>query len=82
MFSYLSKADEPAPRLPRVVGEGFLKKYEAALCTDGRVVQEEYVEVPDSHLAKISELAPYFATSFAYVSSLESRPTTRKKAQQ
>jgi hypothetical protein len=40
----------------------------------------EYVVVPDSLLANVSELAPYFEISYAYVAAKKPKPTTRKKA--
>jgi hypothetical protein len=40
----------------------------------------EYVVVPDSLLANVSELAPYFGISYAYVAAKKPKPTTRKKA--
>lgn len=79
MSSYLSKAGTLALRLPAEAREEFLAKYKTTLCTQYGVVQKEYVEVPDSLLEKTSELEPYFALSFAYVSSLKPKPT-RKKA--
>ena len=42
-------------------------------------IQPEYVEVPDSLLASTRELKKFFDLSFAYVSSLKPKPTTRKK---
>ena len=78
MFSYLSKSGTLALRLPEDVRDAFLKKYRTTLCTQYGVVQKEYVEVPDALLKKTSELKAYFATSFAYVSSLKPKPTTKK----
>ncbi len=39
---------------------------------------KEYVEVPDSLLRNVDELAQHFRTSYAYVSSLKPKPTTRR----
>jgi hypothetical protein len=80
MFSYLSKTGTVALRLPTEARDAFLKKYKAKLCEQYGVVQKEYVEVPDALLRMTSELKKYFALSFAYVSSLKPKPTTRKKA--
>jgi len=79
MFSYLSKQGKLALRLPADEREVFLKKYKAKLCEAYGVVQKEYVEVPDSLLASTKELKKYFDASFAYVSSLKPKPTTKKK---
>ena len=79
MFSYLSKTGMLELRLPQEARETFLKKYNAALSKQYGVVQKEYVEVPESLLEKTSEPQEYFGISFAYVSSLKPKPTTRKK---
>ena len=41
---------------------------------------KEYVDVPEALLKKTGELKKYFDLSFAYVSSLKPKPTTKKKA--
>jgi hypothetical protein len=79
MFSYLSKNGKLALRLPELEREAFLKKYKAKLCEAYGIVQQEYVEVPDSLLASTRELKKYFDQSFSYVSSLKPKPTTKKK---
>jgi len=43
------------------------------------VVRKEYVEVPDALLARTAELKPYFARSYAWVSAMKPKPTTKKK---
>jgi hypothetical protein len=35
-------------------------------------------QVPDSLLRNVDELAPHFRASYAYVSSLKPKPTTRR----
>ena len=80
MFSYLSKDGKLQLRLPTETREVFLKKYKTTPSKQYGVVQKEYVEVPDALLKKTSELKKFFALSFAYVSSLKPKPTTRKKA--
>ncbi len=79
MFSYLSKEGRLELRLPEQVREGFLKKYKTSLSMAYGLVQKEYVEVPEKLLEKTAELKNYFAQSFAYVSSLKPKPTTKKK---
>jgi hypothetical protein len=79
MFSYLSKGGTLSLRLPAQVRDEFVKKYKAKLSSQYGVVQKEYVEVPDWLLMKTSELKEYFAESFAYVSALKPKPTSRKK---
>ena len=49
------------------------------MCEAYGIVQAEYVEVPDSLLSSTRELKRYFDCSYAYVSFLKPKPTTRKK---
>jgi hypothetical protein len=79
MFSYLSKDGRLELRLPEAELGTFLKKHKARMCEAYGKVQPEYVEVPDALLAKTSELKKYFEISYAYVSSLKPKPTTKKK---
>jgi hypothetical protein len=79
MFSYLSKEGKLELRLPPAELEAFLKKYKAKLCQAYGKIQPEYVEVPDALLASTRELKKYFDASYAYVSSLKPKPTTKKK---
>ena len=80
MFSYLSNTGKLSLRLPEEARKAFLTKYKTTLSQQYGVVQKEYVEVPDALLKKTSELKKYFGLSFAYVSALKPKPTTRKKA--
>jgi hypothetical protein len=77
MFSYISKDGKLALRLPKEPREEFLQKYKAKLCDAYGRVQPEYVEVPGSLLAKTSELSRFFQLSFAYVSSLKPKKTSK-----
>jgi hypothetical protein len=80
MFSYLTKSGELALRLPDDALAPFLKKYKTTLCQYYGVVQKEYAIVPTSLLRKTQELKKYFDMSYAYVSSLKSKATTRATA--
>jgi len=73
MFSYLSKSGVVALRLPEEAREAFLRKHKTVLCRQYGVVQKEYVEIPGKLLEKTSQLKPYFAASFRYVSFLKPR---------
>lgn len=79
MFTYLSKAGVMALRLPEKDREAFLKKYATRLCTQYRVVQKEYVEVPDSLLRNPKELAKYLKASFSFVGELKPKTPAKEK---
>ena len=79
MFSYLGKDGVVALRLPPGDREAFLKKYKTKLREAYGIVQKEYAVVPDSLLAATGELKKYFDISYAYVSTLKPKPTTKKK---
>ncbi len=50
------------------------------LCEQHGTVMKEYVEVPDALLKKTRELKRVFDVSYAYVSALKPKPTTKKRA--
>ncbi len=79
MYSYFTKDGYLALRLPEDIRATFLKEYKTTLVTAYGIVQKEYVVVPDSLLKKITELKPYFQSSYKYVSSLKPKPTAKKK---
>jgi hypothetical protein len=79
MFSALHKDDTVALRLPAGPREAFLKKYKTALAAHYGVVQPEYVVVPDSLLAKTSELKPYFAASYDFVAGMKPKAAAKTK---
>ena len=78
MFSVLHKDGTVALRLPAQERDAFLKKHKTTLSSQYGSVQPEYVVVPDALLAKTRELKHFFAISYAYVSSLTPKPTTKK----
>jgi len=79
MFSNLMRNGRLALRLPEDAREVFLARYKTTLATEYGVVRKEYVEVPDALLARTAELKPYFAQSFAYVSAMKPKPTSKAK---
>jgi hypothetical protein len=79
MYSYITKEDVVALRLPAGIREEFLKKYKTTLVTSYGVVQKEYAAVPDSLLQKTNELKHYFDISFEYTSSLKPKPAAKAK---
>jgi ABC-type transporter MlaC component len=80
MFSLLTKSGTLVLRLPEAEREAFLKKYKTKVTEQYGAVMREYVDVPNSLLKKTQELRKYFDVSYAYVSALRPKPTTRKKA--
>ena len=79
MFSYLSADGRLALRLPPADREAFIERYHTRLHEAYGIVQKEYVTVPDAVLDDTAVIAPYLAASYAYVSSLKPKPTTRRK---
>jgi hypothetical protein len=79
MFSFLTKEGALALRLPVAEREAFLKEHKARLCQQHGKVLDEYVEVPAALLKSTAKLKKHFAASFAYVSALKPKPTTKKK---
>jgi hypothetical protein len=77
MYSYLSKDDNLALKLPKEELEAFLKKYKTTLMAAYGIVQKEFAVVPDALLAKTKELKPYFDKSYEYVASLKPKPTKK-----
>jgi hypothetical protein len=79
MYSFLSKQDELALKLPEDERIKFLEKYKTRLAENYGIVQKEYVVVPDSLLEKTAELKKYFIISHSYVSTLKPKPTSKSK---
>jgi len=77
MFSYLDADGTLALRLPTAERERFIGAHGTHLHQAYGIIQKEYVTVPADVLADTDELAPAFAASYAYVSSLKPKPTTR-----
>ena len=77
MFSYLSADGTLALRLPASDREAFMQQYDATLQEAYGIVQREYVRVPTELMAETAQLAPWFASSRAYVASLKPKPSRR-----
>jgi TfoX/Sxy family transcriptional regulator of competence genes len=77
MFTYLNPSGTLALRLPEEEREKFLKKYKTKLFEAYGAVMKEYVTVPDSLLAKTSELQKYLELSYQYIASLKPKPTKK-----
>lgn len=77
MFSYIAPDGTVGIRLPKEAREQFLKTYHTTLLEAYGTVLKEYVAVPDTLLQQTQELAPYFAASFEYITTL--KPKSQKK---
>ena len=80
MFSYLSATGTLALRLAPADREAFIERFRTRPPRGVRHRPEEYVAGPDEVLDDTAVLAPYLAASYAYVSALKPKPTTRRKA--
>jgi TfoX/Sxy family transcriptional regulator of competence genes len=78
MFTLLHQG-RLAIRLPEEEREKFLKKHKTTLFEAYGTVMQEYVAVPESLLAKTSELKKYLEMSYAYAKTLKPKATTKKK---
>ena len=79
MFSYMSKDGAVNLRLPEGEREAFLKKFNTQLCEEYGEVQDEYVVVPGSLLARTDELKRFFDMSYGFAGSLKPKPAAKKK---
>ncbi len=79
MYSYFTKDDYLALRLPAEARTKFIDKYKTGLVEQYGVVQKEYARVPDSLLENTDELKPYLEISYNYIASLKPKPTTKSK---
>jgi len=79
MYSYFTKDNFVALKLPDAERIHFLDKYKTTLVQQYGIVQKEYVTVPDDLLANIGELQPWFALSYQYTNTLKPKATTKKK---
>ncbi|MEM7245850.1 MAG: hypothetical protein AAF533_10935 [Acidobacteriota bacterium] len=80
MFSFLGKDGKVALRLSKEDREEFLTKYRTRLAVSHATVMKEYAAIPVGVLKRTAELAPWLVRSYDYVTSLEPKPTTRKKS--
>jgi TfoX/Sxy family transcriptional regulator of competence genes len=78
MFLLMPPSGILAMRLPEVVREEFLKKYNTKLYEAYGAVMKEYVTVPDALLGKTKQLQKYLASSYEYVKTLKAKPSRKK----
>jgi hypothetical protein len=70
MYSYFTKDEYLALRLPEAERNAFMEKY--------GIIQKEYVVVPDDLLKNTGELLHYFEISRDYVHTLKPKPGKKK----
>ncbi|MDH3494444.1 MAG: hypothetical protein OEM82_12890 [Acidobacteriota bacterium] len=80
MFSHVNKAGEVGLRLSKEDREAFIEKHGTGPMESYGAVMREYVVVPVSVLKSKKSFLGYLDKSFAYVSSLKPKPTTKKKS--
>lgn len=80
MYTLLSKEGKVGIRLAKADREAFMAKYDTDLSVQYGAVMKEYVDVPEWLLEDTEALAPYLEMSYAYIQTLEPKPTTRKKS--
>ncbi len=79
MYSYFTKDDYVALKLPEAERVKFMDQYQTTLVQQYGITQKEYVVVPDSLLGKTSELSAWFVISYDYTNSLKPKPTAKSK---
>jgi len=79
MYSYFTKDDFVALKIPEAERTLFLEQYKTTLVHQYGIVQKDYVTVPDSLLANTNELASWFAISYRFTSGLKPKPPAKGK---
>ena len=77
MYTMLSKDGRIGIRLGKEDFKAFIEKYDAIQFKNYGANMREYVEVPESLLENLEELAPYLAKSHEYVQTLKPKPTKK-----
>ena len=78
MFSFLSESGSLALRLSPADRQDFIERYGAGLHEAHGTVMMEYVTVPNELFDDSERLEPWFRSSYAFVSALKPKATTRK----
>lgn len=79
MYSYFTKDDFVALRLPEQERIKFIDAYKTKPVAQYGIIQKEYVEVPESLLINTEELKPWFDISYQYISTLKPKAARKKK---
>ena len=79
MFTVFSTDAKLGIRLPKVERLKFIEEHDSSILRSYGHNMPEYVTISDEMLEDTDTLAPYLAMSYAYVSGLKPKPTTKKK---
>jgi len=79
MYSYFTKDNFMALKLPAEKREEFIKKYDTCLVQQYGITQKEYVHVPDTLLQNTDELKTWFFDSYDYATTLKPKPAAKGK---
>jgi hypothetical protein len=79
MFTVFSTNAKLGIRLPKAEREAFLAKFDTTILASYGHMMPEYVTVPDALFEDTKTLEPYLKMSYAYVTSLKPKPTTKPK---
>ncbi len=77
MFSFLDETGAMALRLSDELAAEFLGRYESGPVRQYGSVMRGYVAVPDDLLGRSAELAEWFDRSYAWIGTLDPKPTKR-----
>jgi hypothetical protein len=78
MTSYLTPTGSLVLHLAPGDRERFLSEHETTLHEAYGIVQKEFVDVPDALFSATDRIAPWFATSLAWIATLKPKPTKRR----
>lgn len=79
MFSFLDATGTMALRLPPDDRQEFMSRYGAEPSVQHGRPMKEYVAVPDHLLDRTDELREWLTMSHAWIGTLKSKPTTRRR---
>lgn len=77
MFSFLDAEGTMALRLSKNLADEFLSMYESGPVIQYGSVMRGYVSIPDDLLSDTEELGPWFEKAFAWIGTLEPKPTKK-----
>jgi TfoX/Sxy family transcriptional regulator of competence genes len=79
MFTYLDSDGVLGIRMSKEDQAAFVEKYKTGPYLQYGATMRGYVTVPDSLFQDTEALKPYLEQSYNYITSIEPKPTTKKK---